>query len=209
MPDGSYERHYTSCMLAGADMILERLGYDTPLLRDKDAYDGTNPKVHNLVYALHRATGRPLYSGTTLADTQTAIAQLFPNEDVPIFYGTMTKTEITTTLYNLGIIRFSVRPLYDMPRAWNLPAGYHGNGHAIVANKRERICNGTDDGWADAGYHAGHNNVRELHIVDPMLRPASGYTGQWVPKDKFLSFADKDTDGEYIVTWGFKSAALA
>lgn len=215
MPDGSVQQHFTSCMFACGDMILERIGYMTPLLRGEHDYDGTDPHVTNMVLALHKASGRPLYQGSVVQDTLNAIAKLFPGEDVPLFAGTMNYTEITTTLANLGIIRFSVRPLTDMPRAWNLPAGYGGSGHAIVANKRERICYGAkdaaryNDGWADDGYHEGHLGVRELHIVDPMFRPASGYDGQWVAKDKFLSYADKDpNDGEYIVTWGIKSAAL-
>ena len=202
------DRHYTSCMLAAAAMILERIGYQTPLLRGQDAYAGANPAVTNLVLALHLATGR-YPRGTTVQDTKNAINKLFAGEDVPILYGTMSADEIRMTLGNRGIIRFSVRPLTDMPRAWDLPAGYKGNGHAYVANRRERICDGTDATSWPAGYHLTHAGVRELHIVDPMLRPATGYDGQWVPKDKFLSFADADpNDSEYIVTWGFKSAVL-
>lgn len=210
MPDGTQERHYTSCMFACADMILERIGYQTPLLRGEHDYDGTSPKVTNMVLALHKASGRPLYQGSTIADTQKAIAALFPGDDVPIFYGTMSKDDVRLCLYNNGIIRFSVRPLTAMPHIWHIPAGYKGSGHALVANKRFRTCWGAD-GIDSEGYdHINHAGVREMHIVDPMFRPSAepAYTGQWLPVDEFLSFADKDDTGEYIVTWGEKSAAL-
>lgn len=188
-------KHYTSCMLAGAAMILERIGYQTPLLRGQHDYDGTSPHVMNMVLALHLASGK-YPNGTTIADTQTAIAALF-GPAVPILYGTQTRADLRSTLANKGIVRFSARPLTDMPRSWDLPAGYRGGGHAFVANRPTR--------WNST------LGRRELYIVDPMLRPAwePPYVGQWVSMDKFLSYADKDTDGEHIVTWGFKSAALA
>jgi hypothetical protein len=202
--DGS--RHFTSCMLAAAVMILERIGYQTPLLRGQTDYAGTNPLVRNLVLALHLASGK-YPNGTTLQDTQNAIAKLFGDVDVPVFYGTMSKAEIISTLYNFGIVRISVRPLTDMPRSWHLPAGYGGGGHALILNRRRtRTCYGADGRTAFTD-HTGHSGIREIWIVDPMLRPASGYVGQWVPLDKLLSYADT-YDGEYVVTWGFKSAAL-
>lgn len=190
---------YTSCMLAGLAMLLEWAGYELPLRRAQNAYDGTDPKVANFVWLAHKMTGRPFSSGTNLQDSQTALFFLgFP--DNIIHFGTMTRREIREHLGpSLGAqIRFSCRPLDDM---------YHDIGPLPAGD-------GTDGGHALNGVKTRWNKTkgyREVKVVDPMFRPWTDYDergGQWVPFDKFLEYADKDDDGEYIVTWSFKDAAL-
>lgn len=210
MPDGDLERHYTSCMLASLAMLLEKAGIDVPTLRGEDDYAGTDPRVVNAVLKLHRATGRPLYEGTTIQDSMVALHALFGNDlDDVIHFGTMNEQEMRAVLYARGSIRISVRPLTDMPHIWRIPAGYNGSGHALVTDRPARRCYGQDGADSRGFDHSAHADLRELHIVDPMFRPSDeAYTGQWLPMDKLLSYADR-FDGEYVTTWTERSAALA
>lgn len=187
---------YTSCMLAAYCMVLAKQGYTLPLDRAKTAYDGTNPKVVNFVLALHRATGRPLSSGTTLQDTITAVKALWAPVSDPkpvIHVGAVGRHGIIDLLDQGATIRVSGGPLSAFPRLWNLPAGY-GNARHAFALEGTRLSPTT--------------GIRQVFLVDPMYRPASGYRGQWVAWAQLYHLIDKDSSGAVIATWGLPNESL-
>lgn len=187
---------FTSCMLASYCMILAKQGYTLPLARAKDAYNGTSPQVVNMVLALHRATGRPLDSGTTLQDTINAVDKMWSSvsEKKPVIHvGAVGKAAVIDLLNKDAAIRISGGPLSAWPRAWNLPAGYGNARHALVL-QGTRLSPTT--------------GVRQVYLVDPMFRPATGYQGQWVNWDKLYSLIDKDASGAAVITWGLPDEML-
>ena len=188
---------YTSCMLASYSMILVKQGYQLPLKRGQHDYDGTTPKIENMVLALHKATGRPLSSGTTLQDTPNAVAALWSGKTEPkpiIHIGAVGKAAVIDLLANKdATIRISGGPLSALPLSWNLPAG-HGNARHAMVLEGTRLSPTTGQ--------------RQVFLVDPMFRPITGYRGQWVKWDTLYAWVDKDDSGAVICTWGLPGEML-
>lgn len=179
---GYFAPPYVSCMFAALGSILIWMGYEIPLHRDA-AYVPPD----NFVWTLHKRSGAPLDSGSSVSHTKTAMSRLLP--DAPMYYGGATSAEIITLLTNGAAVRVTARcgnlPLYL--RKW---VGDYTGGHAfcIIGTRM----------------NAG---VREVFWMDPMGKPWL-YQGQWIPWSDVSSDLDVNGNGKIIVTYAYKDTAV-
>jgi hypothetical protein len=180
---GYFAPPFVSCMFAALCSLLRWAGYRFPLHRDE-----TMVPPDNYVWALHKASGARLTSGTTIAHTRAALAAILP--DAPVLFGTLSPTEFIMELTGGAAIRVTANAEDLCPL--NLPAGCADVGHAYA------IC-GTR-------IEAGQRQVR---ISDPMLKPGTNPhpEGRWVNWAQLHPALNRSSSGEIIVTLTYKDAA--
>jgi hypothetical protein len=169
-------------MFAALAMLLEWSGYRLPVARKVE-----NTPPQNFVRRLHVASGRPLTTGSTIADTRTALKALLPG--TPIQFGTLSNDEFVAELEKGAAIRVSAN-LLDMPVHLTNWSGRGNANHAYTV-----IGTRVQDG------------EREIYWLDPMGRPGAGYDGRWIPWQDVRGALKRDGAGELIVTLTYKDAA--
>jgi hypothetical protein len=179
---GYFAPPYVSCMFAALASILIHMGYRLPLARDAALVP-----PENFVWTLHKNSGAPLNSGTTIQHTKNAMGRLLP--DAPMLYGAGTAAEIITLLENNAGVRVTAKcpPLPAYLKKW---VGDYTGSHAfsIIGTKME-------------------GGVRKVFWMDPMGRPAQ-YSGIWIPWSDVSGLLTKNSAGKIIATWAYKDTAV-
>lgn len=179
---GYWAPPFTSCMFAALAMLLEWSGYRVPVARRL-----ANTPPENFVKRLHLASGRPLTTGSTIADTRTSLKALLPG--TPIQFGTLSDQEFINELENGAAIRVSAN-LLDMPADLTNWSGRGNSNHAyaVIGTRVE-------------------NGVRQIYWLDPMGRPGAGYDGRWIAWDHVRRALKRDGANDLYVTLTHKDAA--
>jgi hypothetical protein len=179
------EYGYTSCMFAAVCSILAEQGYVLPLHRTAAELESLG--FDNFVFALHKASGSSLYSGTSIADTKKAMSVLLP--ETPMLYGSLSNDEFLAELEKGAAIR--VTATCDDFCDLGLPCGCVNVGHAYAIVETRMT-----------------GAIREVFIFDPMGRPAS-FAGKWAAWDKVRPHLRRNADREIFVTLGYRDAVVA
>lgn len=184
---GYFAPPYISCMLAAACSVLIRTGYQLPLPRSK-----ANTPPGNFVWRLHKAIDPTPSEGTSQAQTQLALRELFADATPPpVLFGALTKREMIAAIRNGAGVRVMVKgSLLPDRLKRQMGTGFMG-GHAWYIDRVRRNLGGN----------------LNFHIIDPMFRPASRYTGTWARWSEFERALSRSASGKVIVMIGYRGTA--
>jgi hypothetical protein len=171
--------HFVSCMFASLAAVLARGGLDFPTPR----FEADTPP-ENFVYTLHKASGAPLTSGSSMRHSQLAIRRLFPY-GAGVKFGRVTDAGLFQLLAEGNTVRIALT-MGKVPRPLRRWAGYgFAGGHAGYLSDVREV-----------------NGVTEVYWFDPMGKPwrPYRYRGEWEPWESFRTAVFR-SDGKIIGTW--------
>jgi hypothetical protein len=172
-------------MFSAWAMVLTYMGYNLPT-----PMNAAYVPPENFVWTMHKQSGAPLDSGTTIQHTKNAMGRLLP--DAPVYYGSVTQTEFIELLEDDAAIRITAlcQNLPTSPINLKKWVGDYVGLHA----------------WAIIGTKV-EGGVRKVFWLDPMGRP-SQYSGVWITWDSVKNILKKNANGEIIVSFGYKNTAV-
>lgn len=179
---GYFAPPYVSCMFAALGSVLIWMGYSIPLERKASLIP-----PENFVWTLHKNSGAPLDSGSSIRHTKNALGRLLP--DAPVLYGSGTPSEIIDLLEDDAAVRVTAR-CWKLPTYLRRHVGDFTGGHAfsMIGTKVE-------------------GGVRKVFWMDPMAKPWE-YAGEWIPWSDVSDDLDRNADDEIVATWGYKNTAV-